>query len=131
MKLQTAYLAYTDLTPGHENSFVDFTHKFIIKILRDNFPKWSEFFNKYGKEYSIGFYVSTKKGTNEMKLYGPSISKKLQIVDYTIFLPDEIIDLNHYIDLIFEGVGIVLSKYGVSQREILAMKEKCKRDLDL
>lgn len=131
MKTQTAYLAYANLTPNLKNAYSDFTHQIIIKSLRKNFFSWNYFFEKYGKEFSIGFYINTKKGTDTLKILGPSVSKKMAIVDFSIFLPDEVSDINHYIDLAFEGFGIVLAKFKVDESEILEMKNECKRELNL
>ena len=131
MKTQTVYLAYANLTPNFKNSYSDFTHQIIIKSLRKNFFSWNCFFEKYGTEFSIGFYINTKKGTDILKILGPSVSKKMKIVDFSIFLPDEVKDLNHYIDLVFEGFGIVLAKLEVDKVEVLEMKNECKQELNL
>jgi hypothetical protein len=131
MKLQTIYLAYTILTPEFDNPYSTVSHQIIIKILRDRFFSWKPFFEKYQSDFSLGFYISLKKGTEKLTIFGPSISKKMKIVDFSVFLPDEIKDLNHYIDLAFEGFGIVLAKFKVDESEILEMKNECKRELNL
>jgi uncharacterized protein YfkK (UPF0435 family) len=131
MKQQTAYMSYFNLTPNFENKFFHSNHQEIIEVLRKYFPNWTKIFEKHGEGFSIGFMVTRKRGTENLTIKGPSVSKKLQIVDYSIFLPDEIKDLNHYIDLIFEGVGIVLAKYDISKSEISKMKEECKIDISI
>lgn len=57
--------------------------------------------------------------------------KKMKIVDYTMFLPEEIKDLGHYIDLIFEGFTFFLAKYNVPESTVSGMKDECKRELEL
>jgi hypothetical protein len=131
MKIQTIYLAYTDLTPGLQNQFVDETHKSLIKTLRVLFKNWDSFFQKHGKDFSIGFYISTQKGTDKLKLLGPSISKKMEIVDYTMFIPDDIQNLDGYINMVFEGFEYFLARYGINKLEIETMKNDCKKELDL
>ena len=131
MKLQTVYLSYINLTPGFTNIYSDVTHQKVILPLRNHFFEWNHFFEKYGADFSLGFYVSTKRGTEQLEIKGPSISRKMKIVDFSIFLPDQIKDIDHYIDLVFEGVGIVLSRFKVSENEILKMKNECKKDLNL
>ncbi|UBM60816.1 hypothetical protein LAG90_09225 [Marinilongibacter aquaticus] len=131
MKIQTAYLSYFNLTPNFENEFFHKNHEEIITVLRRHFPEWKKIKDKHGKGFSIGFMVTRKKGTDNLTIKGPSISKKLQIVDYTIFLPDEITDLNHYIDLVFEGIGTVLAKYNIPESEALTMKIECKNEMAL
>lgn len=129
MKLQTAYMSYFNLTPNFENKYFHSNHAEVIKILREHFPLWKGIFEKYGDDFSIGFMVTRKRGTEVLTIKGPSVSKKMKVVDFSLFLPDEIKDLNHYIDLVFEGVGVVLARYGVPDREILEMKEKCKNEI--
>jgi hypothetical protein len=131
MKLQTAYLSYINLTPNFENKFFHSNHKEIINILRKYFNTWEGFFIKYSPDFSIGFMVLRKEGTDKLIIKGPSISKKMKIVDFSIFLPDEIIDLSHYIDLIFEGFNLILCKYKVSETEVNKMKNECKKELSI
>ncbi|TAE39875.1 MAG: hypothetical protein EAZ50_09375 [Runella slithyformis] len=125
------YLSYTDLSPSIENIYIDETHQKIIAVLRRQFLDWSQFFDKYGSEFSLGFFVSTKKGTEQLTIFGPSVSRKMKVVDFSIFLPDEIKDLNHYLDLVFEGIGVVLARFKVDENEILKMKNECKKELNL
>lgn len=76
MKLQTLYLAYTDLTPGLRNSYSTITHQKVISVLRKHFFEWKHFFERHGSDFSIGFYISTKEKIECLTFYGPSISKK-------------------------------------------------------
>lgn len=131
MKLQTAYVSYVNLTPDLKNSFSSVSHQQIMTPLRKHFFQWSVFFDKYGSDYSMGFFITTMKGINQIEIKKPSVSKKMKIVDYSIFLPDEIKDLNHYIDLVFEGIGIVLGKFNVPLEEVEKMKSECKVEIGL
>ncbi|MFD2520352.1 hypothetical protein [Emticicia soli] len=131
MKLQTLYISYINLSPGLKNPYDLLSHKELIKPLRENFFKWHAFFDKYGSDYSLGFFITTMVGTNQLEIKKPSISKKMKIVEYAIFLPDEIKDLNNYIDLVFEGISIVLEKFSISENEVTSMKIQCKTELNL
>lgn len=131
MKQQTVYLAYTSLTPGLKNLYATETHKNIIDTLRKKFFTWNNFFSKHGEDYSMGFYISKKAGTTNLTYFGPSISKKMKIVDYTMFIPDEIKSLDEYLDIVFEGFGYFLARYDISIIEIEEMKNECKKELGL
>ncbi len=131
MKLQTLYISYVNLSPGLKNPYDLLSDQELIKPLRENFFKWQTFFDKYGSDYSLGFFITTMAGTNQLEIKKPSISKKMKIVEYSIFLPDEIKDLNNYIDLVFEGIGIVLEKFTISENEVTSMKIQCKTELNL
>lgn len=123
------YLLYGNLTPQIKNRFDEVSHLILIKVLRNHFQDWIDFETKYSPEFSLGLFITTQFGTQELVVKGPKISKKMKIVNYSIFLPDEIKDLNHYIDLVFEGIGIVLSRYNVPESEIAKMKNECKSEL--
>jgi hypothetical protein len=131
MRLKTAYVSYIDLTPGLSSEKYEVAHKSLIHILRAKFPLLKGFISTYGENFSIGFFICTKKETQSLKVLGPNKNKKNEKVEYSIFLPDEIKDLNHYIELIFEGIGLILLKYGVLESEILEMKSECIRELGL
>ena len=118
------------LTPGMYDKHYDTIYEPLKSILVNNRNLWGNDTNKY-KDFKLTFYIVTKKGVDDLYTKGPSVSKKYLTVDYSIFLPDEIKDLNHYIDLVFEGVGIVLQKYGVQNSAIEEMKNECKKELEL
>jgi hypothetical protein len=131
MREQTVYISYLILTPNFKNPYFSEGHEGLIKTLRKIFCKWHLFFQSHGIKYSLGLSINRKKETDFLFIKGPKISKKDEIVDFSIFLPDEIKNLNHYIDLVFDGIGEVLSKYKVDQSHILEMKEECKKELGL
>ena len=128
MKEKRVYVTYVGLTPGLENIYHDFTHDAIVNCLREHFDSWQGFFSKYDN-YSLGFYVVTKKGIAVLETKGPSISKKMQIADFSIFLPEIIDNQDHYIDLVFQGISIILLKYNVSIDEVMSIKLECKKEL--
>jgi hypothetical protein len=121
------YLSYLTLTPGYTNLFSSGTHKTILEKLRTYFPNWLGFIDKH-QGYSLGFIIVTKKGIEQLEVKGPSISKKMKVVDFSIFLPDKIENLKHYLDLVFQGISISLSKYKIAEIEILKMRTECAKE---
>lgn len=128
MEEKKLYITYFNLTDKPKNPYFYSTFNILTDILRNYFSTWEGFFAKRG-EFSLGFYIVTKAGTEILTIKGPTIARKMQVVDYSIFLPDEIKDLEHYIDLVFEGITIILTKYKVSIEELQLIKEKCKIQL--
>lgn len=128
--MQNLTTIYLILTPGMDNIYMKDSQTGIKNTLRKHFWEWQGFFDKY-KNFSLSFYIVMKLGTTKLNIKGPSISKKIEVVDYSIFLPDEIKDLNHYIDLVFEGIGIVLAKFNVPSEDVEKMKNECKKELNL
>jgi hypothetical protein len=88
--------------------------------------------------YSLGFIVTTKRGIGELKVKGPSISRKMKLVDFSIFLPEKsealnpkkAEDINSYLDLVFLGISIALAKYQISKAEIEKINDECKHELN-
>ena len=110
------YLSYIDLTPGLENLFSNTSHQALISFLRANFNNWTGFFQKY-PDHSLGLIIVTKKGVNELSIKGPSISSKSKLVDYSIFLPEDIRNMNDYLDNVFMGLKTILKNYKVDESE--------------
>ena len=105
-------IAYIDLTPGLRNNFATPSHHPIVKILRTYENEWTGFHEKH-PDFSLGFTVATKGGVKELEVKGPTIFRKLKSVDYSIFLPDDIQNMNDYLDNVFKGISHVLEKYNV------------------
>lgn len=110
------YLSYIDLSPGLENKFSTTSHHPIINVLRRHFNDWTEFFAKH-PDYSLGLIVATKAGIVDLNVKGPTISKKSKTVDYSIFIPQDIKDMNTYLDSVFEGLNIILKKYNITETD--------------
>ena len=128
--MRNLFVTYVDITPNFGNPFSNFTHKVLVEKLRKHFARWDGFFEKY-KDYSLGFIICTKYGTENLEIKGPSISRKLKIVDFSVFLPDEIKNESHYLDFVFSGIELALTEYKVLASEILDIKNECKRELNI
>jgi hypothetical protein len=124
------YICYTILSVGLSNEFHIPTHHVLEDALSKYFPTWQKFFAKY-EGYSLGFFVSKKRGTEGLKVLGPSISRKMKVVDFSIFLPDEVKDMNEYVDLVFSGISSALAKYDVSKEELERIRDECKNELGI
>ena len=125
--METVYLSYSNLTPGLEDKFSDKTFKTIIAHLRNNFPHWKGFLDN-NNGYSISYTITTKKAVKELLVKGPTTFKKLQKINFSIFLPDSNYDLFEYLDLVFEGIARSLQIYNISKESIDKIKEECKKE---
>ncbi|HEX8738059.1 MAG TPA: hypothetical protein VF721_22185 [Pyrinomonadaceae bacterium] len=131
------YVSYLDLSVNLGNPFISLTHKPIVNRLRSRFLNWKGFFRKY-ENYNLGFIVATKRGIRELEVKGPSVSRKMKLVDFSIFLPEKVEalnpnkaeDINSYLDLVFLGISMALAKYQISKVEIEKINEECKRELN-
>jgi hypothetical protein len=131
-------VAYINLSVGLCNPFGKMTHKALIGGLRDHFLDWKGFFAKYD-DYSLGFIICTNRDIKVLEVKGPSISRKMKVVDFSIFLPEEVEKLNpsnaedigRYLDWVFLAIATALIKYEVSGEEIKKIKDEVKRELNV
>lgn len=121
---------YLELTPNFNNEFMPSTSRCIKNVLNKHFGRWEGFKNEY-PDYILSIFFVKKRGTDSLLIKGPTVSKRYKTVEYSLFLLDEINDLSYYLDTVFDGIGIILEKYGVSNSEVLNMKKECKKDLEL
>jgi len=119
--MRTLYLSYINLSPGLTNPFTKDSHSILLEVLRKNFGNWDGFNLKY-PEFSLGLIIVTKRGIDELEVKGPSISKKHQVVDFSIFLPENIADSKEYLEFIFDGLQLIFNKYGIDEQEIMKIK---------
>ena len=130
MNIQTFYLMYIDLSPSIRNKFMDKSHDSILMNLRSVFFSLDSFFEKY-PNYSIGYTIVTKINEKLLSVKGPTISKKMEIIDFSIILPDMEYDISQYVDFIFEGILSSLKKYKIDEDLFLSIQNKCKQELTL
>ncbi len=123
-------IVHVDLSPGLENKFADSVGSSLREILTNNFLSWSNFFKKF-PEYSLCFYIVTKKGVEEVEIKGPGIFKKNTEVEYSIFLPEKADNVISYIDAIFEGLSKILKNYEIEKNKIDEMKKQLLELLNL
>jgi hypothetical protein len=136
--MSTLFVSYIDLSVGLRNPFNNLTHQIVVRNLRERFLGWKGFFDKY-EEYSLGFIVATQKGTGKLSVKGPSISRKMKVVDFSIFLPDHVAELLptstdnvlSYLDAVFAGISSALDQYGIKESEIEVIREKSKREIQV
>jgi hypothetical protein len=123
-------LSYFDLSPELHNPFDDISHSIILDSLNVHFTSEHELFKKIGG-FNLALMVCTKLGTEELAVKGPGRSKKYQVVEYTIFLPDKIRDLRQYVEFVIQGAAQAISKYGDFGHEIAQVEIECTQALNL
>jgi hypothetical protein len=89
----------------------------------------NEFENRYGADWDIILRISAKCGLSENELRGPSEFKKDKHVEFTIFLPyDVIIAQKHWcsyaVEYLINGTCSALEKLSLSSRELKQQKNK-------
>lgn len=77
-----------------------------------------EFQSRYGSDYSIVMNVSADTGITENQVRGPQVFKKSKDVEYTVFLPYDVImaasdGLMAALGFLMAGVRVALAKAGI------------------
>lgn len=63
----------------------------ISKVITALLKPSEKFIKKYGEDFDLVFNVSAKRGLLENEIRGPAVFKKTKDVEYTIFLPFDVI----------------------------------------
>jgi hypothetical protein len=108
-----------------------FSHHFQIRIseevtaLVEPSPKFLE---KYGPDYELIFNVSAKTGLQDNEIRGPSVFRKAKDVEYTIFLPFDVI-IRHpdaprrALRFLLKGACEVFGRLGIDSTRLLDSQE--------
>lgn len=85
----------------------------------------SEFTQKYGSDFELMFRVSAKKGITDHEVRGPTVFKRTKDVEYTIFLPFDIITRQadaprQALKYLLKGVYDVFDSLGIDTSKLLA-----------
>ena len=86
------------------------------------------FNNRYGNEFDLHFYISAKSALQVNEIRGPSVSRKNKDVEYTVFLPFDVIsrraDAPQYaLNCLLKGVCDVFDVLEIEKTKLLAKKD--------
>ena len=131
-----ASVAYIYLDPDVDNPCQSFAHKALERRLNEHFPEW-EGFHKANPNFNLGFVVGMNLGIAKLEVKGPTKFKGMQTVDYSIFLPTWVRDLDcskasdveTYITLFVNGVERCMEKYKVPASEFSSLHSELLLDL--
>lgn len=123
-------IVHVDLSPELKNEFRKSVGLELSEILKRNFLSWKGFFDKF-PNYSLCFYIVTKKEVEEIEIKGPGIFKKDKEIEYSLFMPNISYNILTYIDTIFEGLSRILENYGIEANDVKKMKQELLASLNL
>lgn len=88
-------------------------------------PKFKE---KYGSEFNLIFNISAKKQIQENEIRGPTVFKKDKDVEYSIFLPFDVIKQNSDVlrtalQYLLRGVCDVFALLGIDATKVVQKEE--------
>jgi YD repeat-containing protein len=109
-------------------------HSVLHDVLNTHARSWGPFFKKRTdpQEWSLGLLPTLKAGQRELEVRGPSVSRAYKMVDYAIWLPEDVAsDFDRYVNVILAGIEQVLLRYQVSPEEIAQIKRECRERLGL
>lgn len=123
------YFSQIYIEQGAYFPFSHLFHKFMSDAVSQRVAPSPLFLSKYGADYSLIFRISAKHSLDEVELRGPTVFKKTQDVEYTIFLPFPVIMSERWpphaaLDRIVQGVCAVFDKLGIDAAEVRRCQEQ-------
>jgi len=103
-----------------------FTHRFqqfISKAITERIVESERFAAQYGKDFDLIFRMSAKSDIAETEIKGPTVFKKDNDVEYTIFLPFrgdgyDSTSLYEVVKLLLSGIVHVLDELGFDSARV-------------
>src|SRR6266446_207939 len=101
------------IEPGISFPFTSFFQKWISGNLTELTYPSKEFNHCYGENFHLIFRMSAKAGLRDVEIRGPSVYRKDRDVEYTIFLPYDVIvaadeRFNCALDYLLRGIIRIL-----------------------
>jgi hypothetical protein len=83
-----------------------------------------KYLKKYGEDFELIFYMSAKRGPQDNEIRGPTVFKKAKDVEYTVFLPFDVISRDgdaprHCLRFLLKGICDVLDKLEIDKTRLL------------
>lgn len=87
-----------------------------------------KFVKKYGEDFDLIFNVSAKPGLSENEIRGPAVYRKTKDVEFTIFLPYDVIMRHadaprHALRFLLKDVGEVFDKLEIEKTRFVEQQE--------
>jgi hypothetical protein len=93
-----------------------------------------QFAKRYGPGFNLGFNISAKRGLKDNEIAGPSVMKKAKEIEYTIFLPFDVVErqpepARSALEFLFAGVCSVLGSLHIDATTLRENKESLIRQI--
>jgi hypothetical protein len=88
----------------------------------------ARFIKRYGEDFDLTFNVSTKRGLDDNEIKGPTVFKKTRDVEFTIFLPFDVITRHadapiHFMSYLLRGVCVVFDRLEIDTAKLLESQQ--------
>ena len=122
------YVSQIYISPGVNFDFTHHFQKLLSEELSAMVAQTGGFMRKYGPEFDLIFNMSAKKEIHENEIRGPSVYKKDKDVEFTIFLPFDVIgaSTDRYrvaLKFLLDGIRTVFDKLGIDSAKLEERKE--------
>jgi hypothetical protein len=124
------------IQPGVSFSFTHHFQKYLSREISALISPSDYFIEKYGLDAKLVFNISAKRLLTDSEIKGPTVFKKSKTVEYTLFLPFDIISgtqslVETAVRYIFMGVFSVLASLqidasGIADRQVDLITDICK-----
>jgi hypothetical protein len=88
----------------------------------------AKFTNAYGRDFELTFNISAKQGLADNEIKGPTVFKKTKDVEYTVFLPFDVIIRQvdapkHALTFLLKGVCDVFASLDIDNAKVLRKRQ--------
>ena len=116
------------IEPGVSFPFNHHFQRYLSKEITDLVEPSTKFIKKYGSDFKLGFNVSAKNAIQDIEINGPTVFRKSKDVEYTIFLPFDVITHNAEVPkcalkFLMRGVCSVFESLDIDVAKILEKQD--------
>jgi hypothetical protein len=109
----------------------DFSHRFQVYLgeqITELVEPSSEFIERYGVDYDLMFRISAKQQIAENEIRGPTVFKRDKDIEFTIFLPFDVIKSDQHVvkcalGYLFKGITAVFGLLSIDTSKILEQQD--------
>ena len=111
------------IKPGVEFPFSHLMQRWLSEELSSSADSSAEFVRKYGTEFEIAVNISADTQIMNNQIKGPGIYKKYKYVEYTLFLPYDVIDQASdgrrvALEFLLDGIRSIFQKAGIDPEKL-------------
>lgn len=122
------YFSQVYIEPGVRFPFSHHFQRRLSQEVTSLIEPSQEFLSKYGDDYKLVFNVSTKKSITENEIKGPTVFRRTKSVEYTVFLPFDVISRSSdnpraALGYLLDGASWVLESLKMSTSQIASQRD--------
>lgn len=118
------WFAQIYIEPGVSFPFSHLFQRYLSNEITALVQPSEKFLELYGRDFNLIFRISAKRGISSNEIKGPTVFKRAQDVEYTVFLPFDVINRatesgKAALELLLAGARCILESLDIDTSSIL------------